>query len=219
MELLTFWGEWLPDLLRGFQLSLEVTAIALAFGVPLGLVLALSVQSSSKAIRLLSLGFVEIGRGAPALILLQFFYYGLPTAGFALTSFTSAGLALICCTGAYTSEIIRGALQSVPAGQKEAALTIGLSQFDALRYVIVPQGLRVALPSLLGFAILMLQATSLCFTIALPEVVSKASEVGSMTFRYMPILVLAGLLFCAVCVPATLLVSALERRLGQYTLR
>ena len=85
-----------------------------------------------------------------------------------------------------------------------------------LRYVILPQGLRVAVPALLGFAILMLQATSLCFTIALPEVVSQAYIVGSNTFRYMPIFLLTALLFAAVCIPATICVSVLERRLGRH---
>ena len=74
----------------------------------------------------------------------------------------------------------------------------------------------MALPALLGFAIIMLQATSLCFTIALPEIVSQAYIVGSNTFRYMPIFFLAGIMFASVCIPATILVSLLERRLGRH---
>ena len=72
------------------------------------------------------------------------------------------------------------------------------------------------MPALLGYAIIMLQATSLCFTIALPEIVSQAYIVGSNTFRYLPIFVLAGLMFAAVCIPATIGVSVLERRLGRH---
>jgi polar amino acid transport system permease protein len=219
MELLNLWKQWIPDLIDGYGLSLEVTGISLALGIPLGLVLALAVPARSKAIRIMALSFVEIGRGAPVLILLQFVYFGLPTAGLTLTSFTSAVVALACCTGAYTSEIIRAGFEAVPYGQKEAALVIGLNGLDALRFVIVPQGLRVALPALLGFSIMMLQATSLCFTIALPELVSRASNIGSTTFEYMPVLILAGLLFAAICIPATLLVSALERRLGRHAVR
>ena len=104
----------------------------------------------------------------------------------------------------------------MPHGQKEAAITIGLNRLDALRYVILPQGLRVSIPALLGFSIIMFQATSLCFTIALPEVVSQAYIVGSNTFRYLPIFFLTGLLFAAVCIPATIGVSYLERRLGRH---
>ena len=99
-----------------------------------------------------------------------------------LSSFTSATLALAWTTGAYTSEIIRAGLDAVPYGQKEAAAAIGLSGLDALRYVILPQGLRVSIPPLFGFSILMLQASSLCFAIALPELVSQAYVIGSNTF-------------------------------------
>lgn len=214
--LLDFWWEWLPNLLDGLQVSLAVTAVCLALGIPLGLVLALGVQSKSAVWRTVSLVVVEIGRGTPALILLQFAYFGLPSAGLALSAFVSASLALAWCTGAYTSEIIRAGLEAVPHGQKEAASAIGLTGWDALRFVVLPQGLRVAIPPLFGFAILMLQASSLCFAIALPELVSQAYVIGSNTFRYMEILVLAGLLYAAICIPATLGVAALERRLGRH---
>jgi polar amino acid transport system permease protein len=218
-NLLEQWKGWLPDLLDGYRLSLEVTGISLAVGIPLGLALALMVSTPSRPVRTLALVFVEVGRGAPALILLQFCYFGLPSAGLTLTSFASACVALACCTGAYTSEMIRAGFDAVPFGQKEAALAIGLNATDALRFVTIPQGMRVALPSLLGFSILMLQATSLCFTIALPELVSRASNIGSATFEYMPVLILAGLLFAVICVPSTFAVSALERRLGRHAAR
>jgi polar amino acid transport system permease protein len=193
-----------------------VTGVCLLIGIPLGLVLALGVQSTRRLPRWIALTIVEIGRGAPVLILMQFAYFGLPTAGLTLSSFMSAVAAMAWCTGAYTSEIIRAGLESVPFGQREAAEVIGLSRADALRFIILPQGLRVAVPALLGFSIIMLQASSLCFTIALPEVVSQAYIVGSNTFRYMPIFLLAGLMFGAVCIPATICVSILERRLGRH---
>jgi polar amino acid transport system permease protein len=215
-DLLDFWWEWLPSLIGGLELSLAVTAVCLALGIPLGLILALGVQSKSKAIRCIALPVVEIGRGAPALILLQFTYFGLPNLGISLSGFASASFALAWCTGAYTSEIIRAGLEAVPHGQKEAAAAIGLSGWDALRYIILPQGLRVSVPPLFGFAILMLQASSLCFAIALPELVSQAYIIGSNTFRYMSILLLAGLLYAVICIPATITVSALERRLGRH---
>jgi polar amino acid transport system permease protein len=213
-DLLDFWREWLPSLLDGLRLSVEVTVACLALGIPLGLVLALVVQSKNRIVRAIGLVVVEIGRGAPALILLQFAYFGLPNAGLALSSFASATIALACTTGAYTSEIIRAGLDAVPHGQKEAAAAIGLSGLDALRFVILPQGLRVSVPPLFSFSILMLQASSLCFAIALPELVSYV--IGSNTFRYMSIPVLAGLLYAVICIPANIAVSALERGLGRH---
>ncbi|WP_296746955.1 amino acid ABC transporter permease [Mesorhizobium sp.] len=217
IEYLDLWREWLPTLLGGFALSLKVAGLSLLLGIPLGLLLALGVQAKSRPVKLSSLAFVELSRGTPALVLLQFAYYGLPSAGLTLTSYASAVLALACCTGAYTSEIIRGGLESVAAGQKEAADAIGLSQIDALRYIILPQGLMVALPALLGFSITILQSTSLCFAITLPELISRAYSIGSSTFLYLPALILAGVIYAAVCVPATIAVGKLEDRLSHHT--
>lgn len=209
----TTWGEileWLPALWAGLQISLEVTVLTLLIGVPLGLVLALAVQSQSKIIAWAALIFVEIGRGTPALVLLQFIYFGLPQIELSLSSFASALAALSLSTAAYTSEILRAGLQSVPAGQIEAAQALNMSRSDELRFVILPQGIRVAVPALLGFAILVFQSTSLCFAIALPEILSQANEIGSMTFKYFPVLTITGAIFAAICIPASVFVGWLE---------
>ncbi len=216
-DLFEFWQENLPTMIDGLIVSLQVTGLALLVGMPLGLLLALGVQAKSIPLRALSVAIVEIGRGAPALILLQFAYYGLPNTGISLSSFGAAAAALSWTTAAYTSEIIRAGLQAVPHGQKEAAVAVGFNHLDALRFVIVPQGLRVAAPALLGFAILMLQATSLCFAIALPELLSQAYMIGTTTFQYLPILLLAALLYAAICIPATIAVAYLEKRLSRHT--
>ncbi|CAN5224489.1 amino acid ABC transporter permease [soil metagenome] len=212
-------ASWLPDLWLGFILSLKVTFFSLLFGIPLGLILSLGVQTKNRIGRAASLAIVEFGRGAPALVLLQFIYFGLPSTGLSFGSYSSAILALGWCTGAYTSEIIRAGLDAVPGGQREAVAALGMSRLDGLRYVIVPQGLRVATPALLGFAILVFQGTSLCFTIALQEIISRAYEIGARTFFYFPALAVAGVMYAAVCIPATLLVSYVEQRAGQYAKR
>jgi polar amino acid transport system permease protein len=210
---------WMPELLGGLSISLQVTALSLLFGIPLGLVLALGVLVHNKVLRVGSLLLVEIGRGAPALVLLQFIYFGLPTTGLIVDSFPAAVIALAWNTGAYASEIIRASLQSIAYGQREAAEALGLSRTDELRYVLLPQSLRVALPPLLGFSILVFQGTSLCFTIALPELVSRAYEIGSTTFRYFPALLCAGVLYACISIPASLLVNHIERRSGQFAHR
>jgi len=210
-------GNWIGPMLEGLRLSLSVTALTLLFGLPMGLLLAVGVGARHPWAKWPALALVEVGRGAPSLVLLQFAYFGLPSTGLTLTSFTASVLALSWTTGAYTSEIIRAGLESVPRGQREASLAIGLTRRDAMRYVIVPQGLRIATPALLGFAILMFQTTSLCFVIALPELTSRAYEIGTNTFQYLPALVMAGMLYLLICVPATLLVSAVEARASRQS--
>jgi len=211
--------SWLPDLWAGFLISLRVTFFSLLIGIPFGLLLAFGTQSKTNLVRWPCLAIVEIGRGAPALVLLQFIYFGLPSTGLSITSFASAVVALAWCTGAYTSEIIRAGLDAVPQGQHEASNALGLSRLDGLRYVIVPQGLRVATPALLGFSILVFQGTSLCFTIALQEIISRAYDIGNTTFFYFPALAVAGLFYAAVCIPASLFVSYVEHRAGHYSQR
>lgn len=141
-------ASWTPDLLGGLSISLQVTALSLLLGIPFGLLLALGVLARNRTLRIASLLLVEIGRGAPALVLLQFIYFGLPSAGLTIESFAAAVIALAWNTGAYTSEIIRASLLSIPQGQREAAEALGLNRTDELRYVLLPQGLRVALPAL-----------------------------------------------------------------------
>lgn len=216
-DLVGFWSAWLPTLLNGFAVSLQVTAVSLLLGIPLGLILALAMQSKRSTMRLMAIAVVESGRGAPVLIMLQFAYFGLPTTGISLTSFGAATLVLAWNTGAYTSEIMRAGFEAVPSGQYEAAAAAGLTGWDGLRYIILPQSLRVSVPALLGFAIATLQTSSLCFSIALPELVSQAYTVGSNTFQYMPVLLLAAALYASICLPATIAVSAFERYLGRHT--
>lgn len=215
-ETLEFWRQILPQLLDGFSLSLQVTAVSLLLGIPLGLLLALGLRSRQLALRAPLLALIEVGRGASVLVLLQFVYFGMPTAGLTFSAFVSVAIAFTWCTAAYTSEILRAGMEAVPQGQREAAQALRLNRLDTLRMIILPQGLPISIPALLGFAILMLQASSLAFVVALPELMSKAQLIGSNTFQYMPIFILVALLFAVICLPATVVVGHLERRLGRH---
>ena len=216
MSLLNDWIQYYPALLSGLWVSVRVAALSLLIGMPCGLLLALGASSKRRPLRIVTIALVEIGRGTPALVVLQLIYFGLPTVRVTLSSFIAAALALALTTAAYTSEILRGGLQAVPAGEVEAASALGMSQRDTLRFIVIPQGVRVAIPPLMGFAILIFQATSLAFTIALPELLSQAYSTGSATFRYMNILALAGLLYAAVTIPASWLSERAEKRLGRH---
>lgn len=215
MGLFADWGDYLPLLFDGLLVSLRLTAVSLLVGLPLGLMLALMVMGKGPT-RAIALVVVEFGRGAPMLVLLQFVYFGGPGINLTLSAFVSAVVALAWSTAAYSSEIYRGSLNSVARGQHDAAVAIGLNRRDSLRYVVLPQGLRVALPALMGFAILLFQATSLAFTVTLPEITSQAYAIGAQTFKYLNVLVLAGLLYAAISVPASRLVTLFERRLSKH---
>jgi polar amino acid transport system permease protein len=215
-SLVQAWLTWLPQLLQGLWLSVEVAGASLVIGIPLGLGLALLVSSGRKAVRVTAIIVVEIGRGTPALVTLQIVYFGLPSAGLTVGSFSAAVVALALTTGAYTSEILRAGLQAVPHGEIEASSALAMSHRDTLRYIVIPQGVRIAIPALMGFSILMFQATSLAFTIALPELLSQAYSIGSNTFRYLDVLALAGLLYLLITVPSGWLTSWTERRMARH---
>lgn len=209
------WVGYFPQLLGGLRVSLMITVASLVIGLPLGLLAAIAVSSSVRLLRAVFVVVVEIGRGAPALVVLQIVYFGLPAAGLTLTSTVSAIAAFSWTTAAYTSEILRGGLQSVPQGEVEAAGALGMHRADTLRFIVIPQGLRVAIPALMGFAILIFQGTSLAYSIAVPELLSQAYSIGSITFRYLSVLGLAGLMYAAISVPATWLTVLAERRMAR----
>jgi polar amino acid transport system permease protein len=216
MSVIDDWLQYYPSLLSGLWVSVRLAGLSLCIGLPLGLPFALGSGARSRPLRLCTIALVEIGRGIPALVVLQLVYFGLPSVHLTLSSFVAATVALALTTAAYTSEILRGGLQAVPAGEVEAAHALGMSQRDTLRFIVLPQGIRVAIPPLMGLSILIFQATSLAYTIALPELLSQAYSVGSATFRYMSILGLAGLFYAAITIPASWLSERAEKRMARH---
>lgn len=216
MDMLSNWIGWSPQLLQGLFVSLKLAGLALLFGLPLGLMLALAASARLRLPRYASIAIVEIGRGAPALVVLQMVYYGLPASGLTVSGFVSAVTALALTTGAYTSEILRAGLNAVPHREVEAGWALGMTHGDVLRFVVIPQGILFAVPALMGFAILIFQATALTFTIAIPELLARAYRVGAATYLYLDVLILAGLFYLAVTIPLGWLVSYTERRLGSH---
>lgn len=214
-SILQDWGDWIPRLLDGLVVSLEVTGLSLALGFVLGLTFAVLSSAPSRLVRWPTVLVVEVGRGMPALVMLQLVYFGLPGVGVTFNTFPATVIALTLTTAAYTSEIIRAGLRAVPLGELEAANALGLSTADSMRFVVIPQGLRIALPTLMGFAILIFQASALAFSLGLPELLSQAYSIGAATFRYFDILVLAGLLYLVITIPASWLVDRLEQRLSK----
>lgn len=210
------WLDYLPQLLEGLRTSLALAGASLAVGFPIGLLLALGVASPPRPLSGVCIVLVEIGRAVPALVFLQLAYYGLPSLEVTLASFVAGTVGLGWITAAYSSEIFRGGIASVPQGQREASAALGVSTFDTYRTIIIPQGLRVALPALLGLAIQIFQATALAFTIALPELLTAAYGIGNQTFRYLSVLTLAGLLYVAIVIPAGILVRSLEVHMGRH---
>lgn len=204
----------LAALFPGLLLSLWLTAVSSVIGVFAGLGLALLLSARSRWVSWPTIAAIEIGRGTPVLVVLQLVYFGLPSSGLVLTAIPAAWVALACTTAAYSSEIIRASLLAVPTGQRDAARSIGLSRGQVLFRVVLPQAVRIAAGPLLGFLVQMFQATSLAYSLGIPELLSQAYAIGSATFEYLRILLLAGAFYAVVTLPAIRIVRRLERRTG-----
>jgi polar amino acid transport system permease protein len=119
-------------------------------------------------------------------------------------------------TASYATETIRSSIQSVPRGQLEAASAAGLSGVDSFRFVIMPQAARIAIPPLMGLAIIMFQLSSLAYVITISEVMQSAYFLGTKTFNYLPVFLAAAAVYASITIPASALVTSIEKRLARH---
>ena len=216
MTFLDQWISWLPALSPGLAVSLTLTGLCLLFGMPLGLLLALMLEGPAKPLRMAALVVVEVGRGAPALVLLYLLYFGLPESGVTLSAFATGVISLSWTTGAYASELFRSGLAAVPAGQREAAVTSGLRGWSGFRYIILPQAIRISTPPLASLGVTIFQTSSLAFVIAVPELMSKAYALGAITFEYLSVFTLTAALYGSIALVALAFVRLAEQRLSRH---
>ncbi|RII95433.1 amino acid ABC transporter permease [Clavibacter michiganensis] len=208
-------AAYLPRLLDGLAVSLQLTVISVFCGYLIGLLFALGGASVRPWLRWPTIVVIEIGRGIPALVVLYIAYYGLPSIGVLLENFVAAACALTFTVGAYSSETIRAGLQSVPVTQREASAALGLTTMTTFVSVILPQGMRSAVPALMGLGIQSFQGTSLAYSISVNELMSQSYQVSNTTFEYLQTYAVTGAIYIAIAVPATWLSMLVERRLAR----
>jgi His/Glu/Gln/Arg/opine family amino acid ABC transporter permease subunit len=204
-------GDWIPPLLRATVVTLEVATLSIALGLVLGLVVALVKVSRLPLLRPAANVYVEVIRGTPALTQLYIVYFGLAGVGIVFDNITAAVLALGMNTAAYMSEIYRAGIESVQRGQREAALSLGMTPLQAMRHVVLPQAWRVVLPPGANLSIAIVKDTSLASAIATPELMSRAYDLVGQSWRPMHIYLLVALIYAAICLPLGRLVRRLER--------
>lgn len=197
------------ELLAGASITLQITAISFLIALTIGLVVGVARAESGWTGKLFT-PYVEIFRGTPLLIQLFFIYYGLPSIGITIDNFVAACLGIGLCGGAYISEIIRGSLYSVEKGQQEAAVSLGLSKFQTLRHVILPQALQVAIPPLMNSFSSQLKETSLVSVLAINELTRSGQMVYARTFRPFEIYLAVGILYFIMTYSVSLLSRYLE---------
>lgn len=177
-----FFIRFLPDLLKGAGITLLLTAQGLIAGFVLGLLATLARTYGSKFWRGLAVGYIELFRGTPLLVQLFLIYYGLPGLGITLSRELSAFLALGLNSGAYQAEYLRGSILAIGDSQMMAGRSIGLSRWQTIWYVILPQALRLAIPAWSNEPVSLLKSTAVVFLIAVPELMAKAKAIAARTY-------------------------------------
>lgn len=221
-----FLRETILMLLSGAPLTLQLAAFSVAAGAVLAVLLALMRLSGNPLLDYPARSYVFVFRGTPLLVQIFLIYYGLGQFPEIRDSFAwpflrqpywCALLALTLNTAAYSSEIIRGGILSVPFGQIEAARACGMSRALIFRRIVVPQGLRVALPAYGNEIILMTRSTALASVITLMEVTGIASKIIAETFRPVEVFICAGAIYLSLNFAISRGIALLERRLSPQT--
>lgn len=201
----------LPALLRGLWNTLLLGMLAIIIGVPAGMFVAIVRLYAPRAFRVMATGYIDIFRAAPVLVVLILIYYALPFVGLRLSSWSSAVLAFSIVMAAYSAEVFRSGIESVPTGQFEAAAALGLPFMVTLRKVIMPQAIRIVIPPLTSNCVSMFKDTSLASTVALPELLKEATDAQALYANPSP-LIGAALIYILFLWPMVRLVSLLETR-------
>lgn len=200
-----------PILLAGLTNTILLSLAVVPLGLAGGLILALLAAVRSPWLRWPLMAWVDFFRAVPPLVLLIFLYAGLPFAGLQLSGFACVCIAFFLNTGAYYGEILRAGIDSLPAGQMEAARSTGLTRLQAMTWVILPQAIRNVLPDLMSNTLEVVKLTALGSVVATPELLFQARQAQSLTYNPTPI-VAAALIYFALLWPLVRLLSRLENR-------
>jgi polar amino acid transport system permease protein len=212
-SLLTLLQNVLPELLRGTLVTLELAIVALAIGLLVGLPAALARVYGGRWLRLAAVAYIEIFRGTPLVVQLFVVYYGLPDLGITFSRMAAAFITLGLNSGAYQAEYFRGAIQAVGSGQMTAARALGMTQWQAIRYIVLPQAIKLALPAWSNEAVSMIKYTAVVFLIAVPDLMGKAKILGGRYFNYIELYAIAAVIYILLVFVATRLVRFIERRM------
>lgn len=203
----------LPYLLDGAGLTIFISAVAMFFALILGMVLAALSQVPGRLVPGLVRAYVEAFRNTPLLIQIFIVYFGLPQLGVRLSPFLSGISALVLYASAYNTEVFRAGLEAVPWGQHEAALSTGLSGLQTLRYVIVPQALRISFPALGNNLVSLVKNSSLVSVIGMVDLMFVANDISFNNFRTLEIYGTTAVLYVVLVLALTRALGLTERRL------
>lgn len=211
-----FIQQTLPLLLRGTLVTLQIALCSSLIGFFLGTLLGLLQSSSNKMAQYLVMLYATLFRGTPMIIQIPFFYYLLPSIGIELSLITTAIIAIGLNSAAYISQTIRSGIASVGKGQLEAAKVLGFSRLQTIRFITLPQAIRVVIPALLNEVITLIKDSSLASTIGVVELFKEGTIVISRTYNAIPVYCLIALIYLLLTGIVSLVAHYIQARINHH---
>lgn len=206
-------------LLPGLTMTIPLTAISFFFALIIALIVAMIQFAHVRVLRQVARFYVWVIRGTSLLVQLFVVFYGMPNIGILIDPFPAAVIVFSINEGAYMAEIIRAALESVPAGQMEAGRCVGMTYLQTMRRIILPQAMRTAFPSLSNSLISMIKDTSLAANITVTEMFMATQRIVARTYEPLALYIEVGLIYLLFCTVLTKLQSVGEKRLNAHEYR
>ena len=218
-QIISVYGDLL---LTAMGQSLLLALCGLFFACMLGLIFGMMSVLKSRVCNIIAAVFVDIIRGVPMIVLAFFVYFGVPmvindlfNSGFTLSPLQAGTICLALNCGAYMAEIIRGGIQSVDKGQMEAARSLGMPYWRAMRRVVLPQAIRTMIPSIINQFIITLKDTSILSVIGFPELVNTAKNVVAITYKSAQVWFIVGVMYLVIITILSRVAKLVERRLNR----
>lgn len=210
--------RWLPELLYYSLTTLKIGFFSFLLAVLFGVFFALCRTSRNRLLSGLAIGYIEIARGLPIVVVLYIVYFVPPQLFPGInwqwfSDFTAAVLGLGLHGGAILAEVFRSGIEALHKGQREAAISLGMTPAKAMNYIILPQAARIVLPPTGNYAIGLLKDTSLCTLIGVNEIMNGAKSIASSDYQPMAVFVLVAIIYFVMSYPLSLAVRYMERRL------
>lgn len=207
---------YIPFMLEGIWVTLQLVIVALIFGFILGTLLALVKIMNNRVLRFLADAYTSIFRGTPLILQLMIIYFAVPQlTGYDIPTFLAGVLAFGLNSAAYISEIIRAGIQAVDKGQMEAAMALGIPYKPTMKDLILPQAMKNILPALMNEFITLTKESALVSTISYMDLMRRAQVVGSDIYRNFEPLLFVGLIYYLLVMGLTLIGGKIEKRLRQ----
>ena len=211
---LSIFTSYAPQFFLGFWMTIRIVIGAIILGMPFGLVLALCQRSRFRLLRILAVSYIEIFRNTPFIIQVFIFFYVLPFYGLHLPAAYVGTVALAAFGSAYFAEVIRGGINAVAKGQLESARATGMSDWEAMRYVVLPQTLPIILPAMTNQTLSLVKESAILSTITVGELTMAAITVQGETFRPFEAFIMIALMYWALNETIAIIMRRVERKVS-----